>query len=319
VSSKLSDPCLAQPVDVSVVIVSWNVRELLKGCIQSILCARGPSVEIIVIDNASIDRSAEMVQAEFPQVDLVASEMNLGFSRANNVGLARAGGRYVLFLNPDTLLREDALDRMVGYLDDHPEFDMVGPRLVSPDGTVQPECRPPSVQLTLFHALYLHRVPFVNRLNNRQGDADSLNDTREVEAVSGAAMLARRRVIDELHGFDDSFLYTCEDIDLCLRLRARGSRILYLGDAEVVHFSGQSSAQASVRAGTMSVLSTGQYFERAHGGLQALAFRLIVQFLQMPLMIAVGVVKAVLRRGRPNELRDRLRFATAIWRWRVSD
>jgi GT2 family glycosyltransferase len=260
-----------------------------------------------------------MVQAEFPQVDLVASEVNLGFSRANNVGLARAGGRYVFFLNPDTLLREDALERMVGFLDDHPQFDMVGPRLVTPGGTVQPEFRLPSVRLTLFHALYLHRIPFVNQLLNARSDADGLTDSRDVDAISGAAMLARRRVIDELRGFDDSFLYTCEDIDLCLRVRARGSRILYLGDAEVVHFSGQSSAQASVRTGTMSVLSTGQYFERAHGRLQALAFRLIVQLLQMPLMIAVGVVKAVLRRGRPNELRDRLRFATAVWRWRVSD
>lgn len=294
--------------------------ELLRGCIESVLSADGPSIEIIVIDNASADGSAEMVQAEFPRTDLVASDVNLGFSRANNVGLARAAGRYVFFLNPDTLLRKGALERMVGFLDEHREFDMVGPRLVSADGTAQPVCRLPSVPLTLFHALYLHRVPIVRVLiNDRQSEPDDLRSGREVDAIMGAAMVARRPVIKELRGFDESFLYTCEDIDLCLRLRERGSRIFYLADAEVVHFSGRSSAQASVRAGTMAVLSMGRYFERSHGRLQALAFRLIVQVVQMPIMIAVGVVKGLLRSGRPNELRNRLRFAKAVWRWRVSD
>lgn len=314
----MSSSCSDAGIDVSVVIVSWNVRELLRGCIESVLSAWGPSVEVIVIDNASADRSAEMVGAGFPQVDLVASATNLGFSRANNIGLARARGTYVFFLNPDTLLRRDTLERLVGSLESDRQFDMVGPCLVSPDGAVQPQCRVPTMRLTLFHALYLHRVPFVKQLIDRRSDADS-SDARDVEAISGAAMLARRQVINELRGFDDSFLYTCEDIDLCVRLRSRGSRILYLPKAEVIHFVGQSSAQASVRAGTMSVLSTGQYFERSRGQFGALTFRLIVQVLQMPLLIAVGLAKAMLRKGQPNELRDRLRFATAVWRWRVSD
>jgi GT2 family glycosyltransferase len=308
------------PIDVSVVIVSWNVRELLRGCIESVLSGHGPSVEVIVIDNASKDGSAEMVKGRFPEVDLVASESNLGFSRANNVGLERASGRYVFFLNPDTLLRNGTLAQMVRVLEEDRGVDMVGPRLVFPDGTTQPQCRLPTIGQTLFHALYFHRIPFLNQLVDRQtGDAAGPSGGLEVEAVSGAAMLARREVLNELRGFDDSFLYTCEDIDLCLRLRARGSRILYLADAEVVHFVGQSSAQASVRAGTMSLLSTGQYFERSGGSFQAWAFRLIVQILHMPLVITVGVIKTVLGRGRPDELRERLRFAVAVWRWRVSD
>lgn len=319
-SSDLRDSGIEEPVDVSVVIVSWNVCELLRGCIESVLSADGPSVEIIVVDNASADGSAEMVQAEFPQVDLIASDVNLGFSRANNVGLARSVGRHVFFLNPDTLLSKDTLKRMVSFLEEHRKFDMVGPRLVLPDGTVQPVCKLPSVHLVLFHALYLHRVPIVKGLmNHRQSGPDELTRGQEVDAILGAAMLARRLIINELRGFDESFLYTCEDIDLCLRLRRRGSRIFYLVDAEVVHFSGQSSAQALVRTGTMSILSKGRYFELSHGTLHALAFRLIVQVVQMPIMIAVGVVKTALRSGHPNELRDRLRFAKAIWSWRISD
>jgi N-acetylglucosaminyl-diphospho-decaprenol L-rhamnosyltransferase len=313
---------MMEPVDVSVVIVSWNVCGLLRRCIESILSADGPSVEIIVIDNASADGSAEMLRAEFPQVDLIASDVNLGFSRANNVGLAHATGEYVFFLNPDTIVRNDALTRMVAFLGDHSEFDMIGPRLVSPDGIVQPVSRLPSrsVLLMLSEALYLHRLPIARALmKNRRMPLDDLWEAREVEAVSGAAMFARRRVLNELAGFDESFLYTCEDLDLCVRLGRRGSRIFYLVDAEVVHFSGQSSSQASVRSGTMSILSMERYLKRSYSGPTALAYRLIVQVLQMPIMVSVGVVKAVLRREGANELRDRLRFAKAIWRWRVSD
>jgi GT2 family glycosyltransferase len=320
VSTSVSDTRGERPIDVSVVIVSWNVRELLRDCIESVLSGHGPSVEVIVIDNASRDGSAEMVKSDFPEVDLVVSETNLGFSRANNVGLARARGRYVFFLNPDTLLRGGTLAQMVGALDEDRSFDMVGPRLVFPDGTTQPQCRLPTMARTLFHALYFHRLPFLNQLvDGRAAESAGLSGVREVEAISGAAMLARREVLHELRGFDDSFLYTCEDIDLCQRLRGRGSQILYLADAEVVHFVGQSSAQASVRAGTMSLLSTEQYFERSRGRFQARAFRLIVQILHMPLLLTVGVIKTVLRRGSPDELRNRLRFAVAVWRWRVSD
>jgi GT2 family glycosyltransferase len=308
-----------KPVDVSVVIVSWNVRDLLRGCIESILSPAGPTVEIIVIDNASRDGSADMVTTEFPQVDLVTSAVNLGFARGNNLGLARATGRYVFFLNPDTILRVDAMQRMVDFLDDHPGFDMVGPRLVSANGVAQSSVRLPSIPMTLFNALYLHRAPVIGRLaGHRQSERDPSRN-HEVEAIVGAAMLARRVALNELRGFDESFLYTCEDLDLCLRLRGRGSRIFYLADAEVIHFVEQSSAQAWARSGAMSVLSTGWYFQRSRGTLHALVFRLIVQVVQMPIMVAVGVVKAVLHRGRPNEVRDRLKLATAVWRWRVSD
>lgn len=309
-------------MDVSVIVVSWNVRELLRGCLESIRSTCPDlSLQIIVVDNASADGSAEMVRGEFPDVDLVAGDSNLGFAVANNLGLARARGRHVFFLNPDTVLRDRALTQLAAFLDRAPGFDMVGPRLVFPDGTVQRVCarRLPTVGMTLFEALYLHRVPlFGSRLNDRLISPYDLNDSREVEAISGASMLARRPVVDDLGGFDESFMHTGEDMDLCLRFQQQGSRIFYLADAEVIHFGGQSSSLASVRAGTMSILSMGYYFRRSRGRLHAWTYQLIVQVIKMPMLLLVGTMKALVRRDR-DQLRERVRFAKAVWRWRVSD
>jgi GT2 family glycosyltransferase len=277
---------------------------------------------VIVVDNASADGTAEALARDFPDVELVASATNLGFGRANNVGLGKAAGRHVLFLNPDTVVGADALSKMVAFLDSHDEFDLVGPRLVSPDGSPQwvAARRPPSPALMLFGALYLHRVPLVGRgLRGRMVEHYDLTASQEVEAISGAAMLGRRHVLQDVSGFDETFLYTGEDIDLCLRLTERGSRIYYLADAVIVHFGGQSSSQAWARSGTLGVLSTERYLARFHGRAHALTYRLIVQVVQMPLMVLVGFAKALLGRGDRDELRQRLRFANAIWRWREGE
>jgi N-acetylglucosaminyl-diphospho-decaprenol L-rhamnosyltransferase len=311
-----------QIFDVSVIIVSWNVREYLRSCIESIISSRADaSLEILVVDNASSDGSREMVGDDFPDAKLIASDSNLGFGPANNIGLAHSCGRYVFFVNPDTVLREGALNRMIESLDRDSTFDMVGPRLIDPDGAVQRicACRLPTLTLALFEALYLHRLPGVGRrLKDRLVSPYDLDKSQEVAAISGAAMLARREVIERLRGFDRSFLHTGEDMDLCLRLRQSGSRILYLADAEVVHFGGRSVALASVRAGTMSIISMREYFRRSGGRLHAFSYQLIVQLVQIPMMLLVGLAKAV-RRREWHDLRDRVRFAKAVWRWQVSD
>lgn len=309
--------------DVSVVIVSWNVCHLLRDCINSILSSRGNlSIRIIVVDNGSKDGSVDMVRAEFPHVHLIASQSNLGFARANNVGLAQARGQYIFFLNPDTIVKGEALHNMVSFLNGRHEFAMVGPRLIYPGGTVQRTCARviPSLSLILWEGLYLHRLPIVGqRFLNRLISPYDLEKSQEVEAISGAAMLLRRAVADALGGFDESFLHTGEDIDLCVRLRQSGRQIFYCAEAQVVHLSGQSSLQALSGATTMSFLSMATYFERSYGRAYALTYRLIVQVIQMPLLLAVGVIKALARREGAYDLQERVRIAKAIWRWRVSE
>jgi GT2 family glycosyltransferase len=309
-------------IDVSVIIVSWNVREFLRDCLTSIRETRNDtSVEIIVVDNSSEDGSPEMVRSEFREVRLIATGSNLGFGRANNLGLAGARGRYVFFLNPDTVLQDGVLGQMIAFLDQEPRFDVVGPRLVDPDGTVQRVSARnlPSVTLELFIALYLHRLPFIGlRIENRLISRYDMNKSQEVEAISGAAMLARRAIIQKAGGFDESFLHTAEDIDLCLRLRQMGARIFFLADSPVVHFGGRSTAGASARAGTMSAISMFEYYRRWHGRGYAQLYRLINQFVRVPLLLAVGVAKMLVEKDRAG-FDERLRFAKAIWAWRVSD
>jgi GT2 family glycosyltransferase len=309
-------------VDVSVVIVSWNVRDLLQACIESVVSTRSNlSVQVIVVDNASDDGSAELVREHYREIDLFASDTNLGFAAANNLGLANSQGRYVFFLNPDTVLREGALIAMINFLDREKQFGVVGPRLIDPDGSVQWVCARtfPTLMFILFEALYLYRLPFVGRrLKDRLVSPYDLSKRQEVHAISGAAMLGRREVIEQFGGFDESFLHTAEDVDLCLRLRRKGGRIFYLADAEVVHLGGQSTALASVRAATMGFISMGEYFRRSHGWLHALLYRLIVQVIQIPMLLLIGLGKAFVA-GDLAELRWRSRVAKAAWTWRVAD
>ena len=312
-----------KPFDLSIIVVSWNVGDLLRDCLHSIERTSGDlAVEVIVVDNGSMDGTPDMVRRQFPDVLLIASGANLGFARANNVGLREARGRYVLFLNPDTLVRDRALLRMTAFLDTHPEFVMVGPRLTLPDGSVQPECarRLPRLPLALFEALYLHRVPHVGPvIRKRLVSTYDLDRSQEVEAISGAAMLARRATFIAVDGFDETFLHTAEDADLCARIRARGGRIQYLAEAEVVHLQGQSTAQAVARTGAMAIFSAGTYFERSYGRRQARAYRLTVKCVQMPMFLLVGLIKVPFRGGRVDDLKERIQLAISVWRWRLDE
>lgn len=308
-------------IDVSVVIVSWNVSDFLRKCLESIRSQENISVQIIVVDNASSDDSVDMVRAQFGDVTLVAEDSNIGFGPANNVGLSHAGGRYVFLLNPDTLVSDGALTELMAFLDGQPAFDMVGPLLVAADGEVQRVCARslPTLSQALFSALYLHRLPYVGqRLAQRLMSPYDLAEAQEVGAISGAAMFARRSAIEAINGFDEVFLHTAEDVDLCLRLRQRGGRIFYLPQARVVHFGGQSAARAPTRTATMGFISMHEYFRRSGGRASALAYRLIVQVIQMPLLLLVGCVKAVLSRDL-EDLRERSKLAMAVWRWQVAD
>ena len=310
----------APSIDVSVIIVSWNVSNFLRDCIESIDTERAISIEIIVVDNASSDDSVEMVRREFADVKLIVQDSNIGFGPANNVGLAQANGRYVFLLNPDTLVSHGALAELMNFLDRQPAFDMADPLVVDADGAVQRVCARslPTLTQALVYALYLHRLPYIGaRLARRLMSPYDLADAQEVGAISGAAMFARRSVIEEIGGFDEVFLHTAEDVDLCLRLRQRGGRIFYLPQAHIVHFGGQSAARAPARAATMGFI-TARVLRRSGGRVSALAYRLIVQMIQMPLLLLVGVGKALLAQDL-DELRERSRLARAIWRWQVAD
>ena len=308
-------------VDVSVVYVSWNVRALLEESIASVLQSAGDlKIEIIVVDNASNDGSVPSIRKRFPCVQVVENSGNAGFARANNQGFALSRGKYVFVLNPDTLLKGPALLKMKEVLDLHPLIGAVGPRLVWPNGEIQIISARLVYSLGValwWDALRAHRIPFLRKLIERKFISPyDYAKAQRVEAVSGAAMLLRHDLLLSLGGFEESFLFCGEDVDLCVRVRQSGFEVFYLPDAEVLHYGGQSSSQAPIRSVVNGILSDELFIRRTFGKNKARMFRLISCFVRIPAMLATATVKFILGRESGEDLQRKLKTAVAIARWR---
>lgn len=230
--------------DVSVVVVSFNTRDVLRECLQTLVREAGSvRYETIVVDNASQDGSADMIEQEFPGAALIRSEVNLGFAAANNRGFTIAKGRYVVLLNSDAFLRSGALPKAMEYMDSDPRIGLGGARLVGRDDSWQPSARMfPSLAndlLTLsgLSAKYPHSRLF-GRFDRTWADP---NQAAEVDWVPGAFSIIPRRVLDSVGYFDESFFLYYEEVDLCRRIKAAGYSIWYWPDVVVVHLGGESS------------------------------------------------------------------------------
>ena len=255
-------------MDLTVIVVNWNVGGLLRCCLASIEANRGDlNLEVIVVDNASVDDSVQIVKQEFPWVHLIASQENLGYTGGNNLGAQEAQGRYLLILNPDTEVVGDALERMVAYLDEHPTVGGVGPQLLYPDGSVQPSCR----RFPRLATAFLEGTPFSrrwfpnNRFERMYYMADCPHDRiQAVDWVVGAALMVRRETWNEVGPLDDQFFMYSEELDWCHRCRGAGWEIHYLPLAQVIHrhkgSAGQIPATTRVRLNRSRVLYFRKYF-----------------------------------------------------------
>ncbi|MDZ7372537.1 MAG: glycosyltransferase [candidate division KSB1 bacterium] len=231
-------------VDLSVIIVSYNVRDFLEQCLLSLRSAlQGIPHEIWVVDNASRDGSQGMVHRRFPEVKLIENAENAGFARANNQALRHAAGRFICLLNPDTLVKKDTFQRLLEFMDEHPEAGMVGCKILNPDGSLQLACRrsypTPWVAFTRLVGLsYLFpRSRLFGRYNLTYLSPDEVH---EVEAISGSFMLFRREALEQVGLLDEAFFMYGEDLDFCYRFRAAGWKIYYVPTTQVVHFKGES-------------------------------------------------------------------------------
>jgi GT2 family glycosyltransferase len=233
------------PVRLSVIITNRNTRDVLRACLVSLLpdLKRG-DVEVIVVDNGSTDGSVEMVQSEFPQVRVLAMGENRGFAVANNAGMQIAAGDYFLILNSDTEILGDALSRICDYMDAHPDIGVIGPKLLNTDGTLQYSCR----RFPSFRTAFFHRYSLMTRLfpRNRFSQQYLMTDVghdniMDVDWVSGAALVVRRKVVDTVGGLDEGFFMYAEDVDWCYRIKQAGWRVVYFPEARIMHHIGQST------------------------------------------------------------------------------
>ncbi len=235
----------AQP-DLSVIVLSWNTRDLLRDCLRSVFAEAGPdfTMEVVVVDNASADGSADMVASEFPDARLVRNAANEGYARGNNIALALVAGRRICLLGSDTRIHQGALRRLAAFLD-ATGAGAVAPRLVNADGSVQRACmRFPTLATALCYDTPLSLLPPGRKEMDRyfMRDFDHLA-TRRVEQPPGTCLMLGRRAFEAVGPMDEQLWLFFNDVDWCLRLRQRGFAAWYVADAEVTHHLGRSTAQ----------------------------------------------------------------------------
>ena len=229
----------------SVIIVSYNVKFFLEQCLRSCIKAtQNLEAEIIVVDNNSVDESTEMVKKKFPNISLIHNQKNVGFSKANNQAILKAKGEFILLLNPDTLVEEDAFEKATLFMSEEKEVGAVGVQMIDGKGEFLDESKRgiPDFQTSIFKFLGLHKFfPNSKILNNYYlGNLDK-NKRHEVEVLVGAFMLIRRSVLDKIGLLDEQFFMYWEDTDLCMRIVKKGYKNYYLGDVKIIHYKGESN------------------------------------------------------------------------------
>jgi GT2 family glycosyltransferase len=305
--------------DVSVVIVNWNSKDILRQCLVSIGRNGGAlDLEVIVIDSGSFDGCGAMLAAEFPDVRFLQSDKNLGFARANNEAARFASGEFLLFLNPDTEIVGAAIQDLHRLLQ-KPGAGIAGARLLNADRTLQTSCVQsfPTILNQVLNSEALRRLtPKSSLWGMRALFASDLSE-REVEAISGACLMLRRTVFAAVHGFSEEYFMYAEDMDLAYRVRRAGYRNYYVPSATVIHYGGSSSGQAvSTFAAVMLPEAIWRFLRKNRGPLYGMAYRGAIGVSALARVCALKLAMAL-----PGPDRARLRVSGAKWtavlRWSV--
>jgi N-acetylglucosaminyl-diphospho-decaprenol L-rhamnosyltransferase len=260
----------------SVIIVSWNVRDLLEQALDAVLTAgtHTPDLEIIVVDSASSDGTPEAIRIRYPQVRLIASDENLGFAKGNNRGIVEAHGDFLLLLNADTVVRGDALAILINYLQEHPNVGMVGPRILNADETTQSSRRRyPTLPVLFLESTWLQSLAPRQQLDHFYVADIADSEEQIVDWITGAAMLVRREVLNDIGGLDEGFFMYSEELDWCHRIGNAGWKIAYTPAAEIVHYGGKSSEQVAPARHIYFQSSKVRYTLKYHGRLAAETLR----------------------------------------------
>ena len=253
---------------VSIIIVNYNVKELLLDCIRSIYANVKISFEIIVIDNNSTDGSIALIQQHFPQVKTIVNTYNAGFPKATNQGFLQSKGEYIFMLNPDTVIIKDAIDKMIDFLENNKDVAILAPQLLNTDGTIQYSIqRFITVQEIILETFFLHTIykNFHSYINK------PINTPIAVEAVSGAAILFPRSLIHEIGGLDEDLFWT-EDMEFCYRAFKKGKKIYYYPNAKIIHHVGASGTKNRKVMLSRQILTKITFFKKNHS---AFAFTLV--------------------------------------------
>lgn len=232
-------------MDLSIVIVNYNTKKLLADTIQSVIdTVDSTKYEIIVVDNASTDGSIEMLNKQYPNVNLIENKDNLGFSKANNIGIKQASGRYILILNSDTKVLDQCFEKCLEYMDSNIHVGVLGCKLLLASGKLDHACKRgfPTPEASLYYILKFHKLfPASKRFGQYTLNYLPIDEINEVDALTGAFMMVRKEVIDKIGLLDETFFMYGEDLDWCFRIKEAGYKVIYYPEAVTIHYKGGSS------------------------------------------------------------------------------
>jgi hypothetical protein len=293
----------------SIVIVSWNTCDLLEQCLRSIF-AHPPAddFEVWVVDNESHDGSQEMVQANFPLVHLLGNGANSGFARANNEAIRRTCGKYILLLNPDTLVMPGTLDKLIQFMDGNPEAGVAGPRLLNPDQSLQVSCYP---RPTLFREFWrmFHLDP-LSPQGTYPMERWSIEACKEVDVLKGACLILRREMLNQVGLLDEDYFIYSEEVDLCYRVQKAGWKLYWVPQAQLIHFGGQSTQQVAQEMFLMLYKGKVLYFRKHYSRLEVQIYKFILYIASIWRLVLLPLVFL----EEPSRRQKHLVLSTNYWR-----
>ena len=305
----------------SIIIVNWNVAEFLLNAIQSIM-DNPPSgkFEVIVVDNASTDDSLKLLSEKFPSVKVIANKINLGFGRANNQGMKIAQGEYIFILNPDTIILEDALDKLISVIKTNLEISMVGPALVK-NYDMEPQLGGARLSRTfisgvLLDLIYIERLPYLGPwLVKKLRYPYDLEKESFVEVISGSAMMVKASTVKQVGYFDERYFLAGEDIELCDRFWENGLKVYYYPDAKIIHFNQSCSLVDPVNVFINKFLGIARYYELKNGKCAHFWFRVAAYIILIPKLLLKAFIS--LLRNDQNMKKFNLAIINSLIRWRL--
>ncbi len=290
-------------MDMSIIIVSWNTREYLIECLQSVEdTSCGLSYETLVVDNGSVDDSVEVVRRQFPNVRVIEAGENLGFAKANNIGITHANGRYLAFVNSDVKVLPDCFQRLIHYMDKHSEIGLAGPRILNTDGSLQPSCRRAFTLWTCFcTALALNRLfPKSSRFADSRMEEWAHDEIRTVSALTGCFWLARRESVEEIGLLDESFFMYGEDIDWCNRFIENGWKVVFYPEAQSIHHGGGSSRIKPTKYFVEMHKAALRLWEKNHGTISTILYVFLAVVHHSVRIFGYGLLSLLCQQNEAN-------------------
>jgi len=303
-------------LQLSVITVTWNAKKYVDECLSSLDHVEEFPREVIVIDNASTDGTPDLIAEKFPSFQLVRSDRNLGFAKANNIGIRNSHGKYVCLVNSDVVVPKGCLTSLMQFMESNPEVGVVGPQMLGPAGNIRRSAmRFPSLLSSVARSFSLDRSPWLSRVFHAQMMTDFSHDRQaEVDILNGWFWMIRREALSEVGLLDERFFIYGEDMDWCLRFRKAGWKIVFFPGASAIHYGGASSSAAPVRFYVEQQKADFQYWAKHHSALAAVAYKAIIFVHNLLRMVGYSARYCISGRKRA-EAKSKVKRSWALVSW----